>query len=221
MAGERTLPGLGLTGFWDLGSGYKGQMDTNLRLLSALVQLSVKDRDAALPGSPSTGDIYIVESTDSTHPNEIAIWDGEPGSEAWVYVSPGEGWIAYVEDEALHYLYDGSAWVTLNSGGSGSMDQTEETGAFSVTNAMLAGDVVKRANFSAAADVTVPSGLTNSEPLTVIATGSGQVSFVADSGVTIHSADGNLKLRAQYSSGTLVPDSDAADTYYLIGDLDA
>ena len=38
---ERTLPGLGLTGFWDLGANnWKGGMDLNLRKLSLLVQLS-------------------------------------------------------------------------------------------------------------------------------------------------------------------------------------
>ena len=49
---ERTLPGLGLTGFWDLGANnWKGGMDLNLRKLSLLVQLSVLSMTTALPST--------------------------------------------------------------------------------------------------------------------------------------------------------------------------
>jgi len=200
MAGERTLPGIGLTGFWDLGSAYKDGMDSNLRLLSALSQIVVEDRDAALPGTPSTGDIYIVDSGDGTHPNEIAVWDGPVGSEQWYYITPQAGWIAYVKDEGAHYRFDGSGWTPLVT--SGAMVQSEETSDFSITNAHLAGNNVIRANFSAAGDVTVQAGLTGTEPVTVIATGTADVTFVEDTGVTINSAGGNLKLTGQFSAAT-------------------
>lgn len=61
---SRTLPGLGLQGFWAYEEdGWHGDpgMDGNLRRLSALAQLSVIDKDLTVaPGSPSNGDIYIV-----------------------------------------------------------------------------------------------------------------------------------------------------------------
>jgi hypothetical protein len=54
---SRTLPGLGLTGFWDLGSdGWKPDMDANLRMLSALVQAKATSRTTELPEEPSNGD---------------------------------------------------------------------------------------------------------------------------------------------------------------------
>jgi len=363
---ERTLPGIGLSGFWDLGATYKTGMDENLRKLSALTQLSVKDRDVALPGTPSAGDIYIVDSGDATNPNQVAVWDGPSGSEAWVYIQPQEGWLAYVQDENAYYQFDGSNWVILQTGGGGGLtspgadfrgfratlsgifgtaidtpetvpfdaeevdtdngyssvsfvftapatldgayvafsagirydaliegflsirrstdggttwadiasaanksgsisansgaiqvssgdqfrvelettvsagvtatpdsyfsgavllvpgiSQSEITAAYSVTDADLNGTGLLRANFSSGDTITVPSGLTRKQPLTVIQTGAGQVSFAAGAGVTIHSLDGKLNTVGQYASATLIPDAETADTYYLIGGLAA
>jgi hypothetical protein len=116
MAGERTLPGLGLTGNWDLGSPYKAQMDANLRLISGVAQIVVKSKDTALPGTPSIGDIYLVRSDDGTNPGKIAIWDGATGSEAWVYITPIVGWMAYVTDLADTYRFESDGWNVFSSG---------------------------------------------------------------------------------------------------------
>jgi hypothetical protein len=67
--------------------------------------------------------------------------------------------------------------------------------------------------------VTVPENLTGVEPATYIQTGAGAVVFVAGTNVTIHSADGNLTIGAQYGSATLIPDGDTANVYYLVGHL--
>lgn len=108
MAGERTLPGLGLTGFWTAGSdGWNSGMDANLRLLSALGQLSVISRTTTLPGSPANGSIYIVPSGAGSNPNAVAIRDNG----AWVYVTPLEGFRAWVRDVDQTYVFDGSAWI--------------------------------------------------------------------------------------------------------------
>lgn len=110
---ERTLPGLGLTGFWDLGANnWKGGMDLNLRLLSALVQLRVKSATTALPGSPVNGDIYIVP-TGGADATKIAIRD----LGAWVYVTPPEGFLAWAEDTNKFLKFDGAAWVDLITAG--------------------------------------------------------------------------------------------------------
>lgn len=56
----RTLPGLGLTGFWPYrSSGWNVGMDNNLRLISALTCLVVDSITAALPGSPADGVITV------------------------------------------------------------------------------------------------------------------------------------------------------------------
>lgn len=113
MAGERSLPGLGLEGFWNLGSnGFKDGMDSNLRILSALVQLTALSRVTALPGSPVDGNIYIVPSGAAEHANEIAIRDNG----AWVYVVPKEGFVATVADENVLVWYSGASWSALPTG---------------------------------------------------------------------------------------------------------
>lgn len=108
MTGERTLPGAGLTGYWNLGdSSWKPGMDTNLRAVSALLQLTVKTRTTALPGSPAQGDMHLVPSGASVSPNQIALYD----SAAWVYVAPRLGTRAFVQDESKFYYWTGTAWV--------------------------------------------------------------------------------------------------------------
>lgn len=112
MAGERTLPGLGLTGYWDLGSGWKPGMDTNLRTVSVVTQMIVKSRVAALPGSPTNGDIHILTATADV--NKIAARDNG----AWVLLSPREGWIAYDEDTSTFIKFTGTEWDNLLSAAS-------------------------------------------------------------------------------------------------------
>ncbi len=110
---QRTLPGLGLTGFWDLGAdNWKDENDANLRKLSALVQPRVISRTTALPGSPINGDIYIVPADAASNANEIAIRDDG----AWVYIPPAEGFAVYVADTNENVQFDGAAWVPLAAG---------------------------------------------------------------------------------------------------------
>lgn len=112
----RTLPGLGLQGFWayeeDNWNGDPG-MDGNLRKLSAYAQLSVIDQDlTAPPGSPTDGDIYIVGQSATggwaSQDGKIAIRDN--GS--WVFLDALTGLVAYVEDEGTYYQYD-AGWFPL------------------------------------------------------------------------------------------------------------
>ncbi|MCH5377498.1 MAG: DUF2793 domain-containing protein [Planctomycetes bacterium] len=88
-----------------------------VRMLDALVQLSVKARDEGTP--PATfaeGDRYIVPNgaTDA--------WAGQDGAVAvavqdfWVFYTPLSGWQAYVENEAIPVVYDGSSWIQLPKG---------------------------------------------------------------------------------------------------------
>lgn len=112
MAGERTLPGLGLTGYWTPGTGgWDTGMDVNMRALSAIVQLSVISATTSLPAG-SDGDIYIVPTGD-TNGDDVAIKDN--GS--WVYLTPNEGWRAWVQDDTEFVYWDGAAWTAEPSGG--------------------------------------------------------------------------------------------------------
>lgn len=106
MAGERTLPGVGLKAFWTPGSdGWDPDMDADLRKLSALTQCSVKSATTALPGSPSNGDMYIVPSGGQA--KSIAVRDNG----AWVYFAPSAGWMAFVQDTGRYVCFNGTNWV--------------------------------------------------------------------------------------------------------------
>ncbi|MEP1255240.1 MAG: DUF2793 domain-containing protein [Alphaproteobacteria bacterium] len=235
---QRILPGLGLTGFWDLGASYKVEMDANMRLLSTLVQAVAASRTTALPASGNLGDIYIAPDDHATNPDEIAVWDGEAGSEAWVFIAPVEGWRVYVADSATLEVYTGAGWGDLSldgagivslldaelggstwqAGGGSGMTLVTDSGSDRVlADTDLAGNVLVGMTNAAANTVTVNSGLVGTEPVTVVQKGAGQTTFVAGSGVTINSADGYLKARVQYSSMTLIPDG--TDNYLLVGDL--
>lgn len=83
-----------------------------LRLLDGIVQLSVLDRDlTAPPGSPAEGDRYIPAS------GATGAWSGWDGSiaywidGAWMRILPTPGWLAWVVDEGLLLVHDGSGWI--------------------------------------------------------------------------------------------------------------
>lgn len=79
-----------------------------LRILDAVVQLTVLDRDSDDPPSgPSEGDIYIVGGS----PSSASDWDGHENdiayyyNNAWSFVTPNEGWRAWVQDENKLYVF--------------------------------------------------------------------------------------------------------------------
>ena len=87
-----------------------------LRILDALVQLAVLDRDlTAPPSAPAEGDRYVVGAgatgTWAGHDDAIAAWqDG-----GWHFSVPRTGWLAYVADEGILVVWTGSAWVDVFS----------------------------------------------------------------------------------------------------------
>jgi hypothetical protein len=78
-------------------------------------QDSVLDRTVTVPGSPSTGDRYLLDLTIGTpagawagQGDKIAEWSGS----AWVFTTPTTGMFVSADDEAnFVYYYGGSAWV--------------------------------------------------------------------------------------------------------------
>lgn len=112
----RTLPNLGLKAFFDVGEdGWDDEMSLNLLTLSVLTQGTVLSKVAATPGSPTNGDVHILDETHATEPNKIAIRDAG----AWVYVAPTEGWLVY--NRAMNYYerFNGTVWAELATGGGG------------------------------------------------------------------------------------------------------
>lgn len=99
---SRTLPGLGLSGDWDLGeNNWKNGMDANLLLLSVIVGGRVASRLSATPGAPAEGDIHIFKADHPTQADKIAVYD----EGAWVYFTPWNGLRLYSTADSARYEY--------------------------------------------------------------------------------------------------------------------
>lgn len=85
-----------------------------LRMLDALVQLSVADRSRRVPPSaPAEGDRHIVGSSGEGpwegKDGQVAAWQGG----AWAYFQPAEGWRAWVQEEQSLLLFRDGQWGPL------------------------------------------------------------------------------------------------------------
>lgn len=89
------------------------------------------------------------------------------------------------------------------------------TSSTSLDDSMFTG--AKLFSVSAAATLTIPSGLTGTEPATFQQTGADDVTFAAGAGVTVQSLDTKLSISGQFGSVSLVPKG--SDVYALIGAL--
>lgn len=74
------------------------------------------DRDlAAPPASPADGDCYLVAASPT------GAWAGRAGriafrvNTAWAFITPREGFTAWVNDENVFVGFDGSAWLPLST----------------------------------------------------------------------------------------------------------
>lgn len=98
-------------------------VNTALIRLDAILNTGAKDKDLATPpGSPATGDLYIVAASPT------GAWAGQAGklayfNQTWQFISPKEGMTLWVNDENLSYSYDGSAWVQTYVAGSFTQQQ--------------------------------------------------------------------------------------------------
>jgi hypothetical protein len=91
-------------------------MNEALGILDAVVQLAAKDRDlAAPPGAPAEGDRYIVATSPTGD------WAGQAGKIAvyqnagWTFLTPREGWLAWIDDENVVLGFTGAAWTNLST----------------------------------------------------------------------------------------------------------
>jgi len=112
MGGSK-ITGLGTPTLTD-DAATKGYVDSIAQGLDW--QESVIDRDLSTPpGTPSTGDRYIVKATGTGawagHDNEITEWNGS----SWDFTTLSEGMATWVEDEDTLVVWNGTAWVTFGS----------------------------------------------------------------------------------------------------------
>lgn len=108
-----TATNIGLQYAWTLGEdGWNTGMDSNLLKLDSLVQPNVIDSTLTTPpGSPTTGDKYIVATGGTGSWNtldaKVVIWSGSD----WVSCTAKEGWIVYDQTNNYYLKFDGSSWV--------------------------------------------------------------------------------------------------------------
>ncbi|EHQ88300.1 DUF2793 domain-containing protein [Desulfosporosinus youngiae] len=100
------------TAITDLWSAQKIGNEIELAKHNIEPQASVKNRTTtAPPGSPVTGDRYIIPNS------ATGVWSGkqdqiaEYASGAWTYYPPQTGWTCYVDEEQKIYSWNGTAWV--------------------------------------------------------------------------------------------------------------
>lgn len=67
------------------------------------------------PGTPATGDRYLVIATATGdwvgHEKDIAEWDGS----VWVFTTPNTGFAVWIEDVGSQKVYNGTNWVSFGT----------------------------------------------------------------------------------------------------------
>jgi hypothetical protein len=105
-----TTPRLGISEMIESQSNRYVTFNEALAVLDALVNCSVLDKDlTAPPGGESDGDAYIVAAGATGawagHDKDIAFYYG-----GYIYITPTDGFTAYVEDETTYYEHVSGSW---------------------------------------------------------------------------------------------------------------
>lgn len=106
-----TTPHLNLTLVEQAQAQKEVTVNMALMRLDALLNTSAKDKDLATPPStPTEGDVYIVAASPTgdwaSHAGHIAYFN-----QIWRFIVPQVGASLWVADEAIHYVFDGTAWI--------------------------------------------------------------------------------------------------------------
>ncbi|WP_210880077.1 DUF2793 domain-containing protein [Roseovarius autotrophicus] len=217
---ERIMPGLGLRAFYAPGQRNWGtSVSEDLRTLSVLVQARALSCSAALPGSGSTGDVYIVPADALTNANALALWDGAPGEEDWVYLTPQEGWEVWLADEARHVRFTAGAWVEVPRPG---VVKIRTLTATSHTLELVDLGSILETTGSSAVTVTIPDEAVVPFEIgtlvNVTQVGAGIATVAAAPGVSLNGVTGgSVALDGQWSGAALV--KRGADAWVIQGAL--
>lgn len=230
-----TLPNAGLkAGYQPLEDGWGQDMNKNLRLLDALLQAVVVDKDlTAPPGSPTGGAMYIIAASPSGawagQAGKLAVWmtgDDLTGvtpipAPGWAFVTPKEGWRVWLTDEDQFYQHDGTNWVAKPEVDPTVVGINAQTGTSYKFVMSDRGLVVRQTNASAITD-TIPTNASVAYPigtvLSVRQAGAGQITVAPDTGVTLNIPTGYAaKTGRQYA--TLMLHKVATNTWDITGDL--
>ena len=217
---ERIMPGLGLRAFYDPGQRDWGtSVSEDLRALSVLVQARAISRLAPLPASGTFGDIYVVPAAAGANANALALWDGEPGAEDWVFLTPQEGWQVWVMDEARHLRLISGAWVEVPRPG---VVRIRTLTATSHTLELIDLGSIIETTGSSVITVTIPDEATVPFEIgtlvNITQVGAGVTTVTAAAGVSLNGIlDGSISLDGQWAGAALV--KRGADAWVIQGAL--
>lgn len=217
---ERILPGLGLRAFYDPGQRNWGtSLSEDLRRLSALVQARARSRATPLPAAGTPGDIYLVPASAPAHAGTLALWDGAPGAEAWVFLTPQEGWQVWIADERRHVCFEGGEWVDVPR--AGVVRIRTLTAAAHTLEPIDLGSILETTG-SSAVTVTIPDEATVpfeiGTLINVTQVGVGIATVSAAAGVSLNGVTGgSVALDGQWSGAALV--KRGADAWTIQGAL--
>lgn len=134
----------------------------------------------------------------------------------------GTSAISHSGGATVKHVFVSEALNAFEAGLNETIPLNTQTGTTYTLTAGDAGDLVTLANASAIT-LTVPTNASVpfaiGTQITITRAGSGSLTVVGDTGVTVNSADGFLNLRTQWSSGTLIKTN--TNSWILIGDLSA
>lgn len=183
--------------------------------LDAILNNGAKSRVTATPpGSPASGDLYIVG------PSPTGAWAGQAGNLAyydqiWKFITPLEGMTLWINDEDVPYIYTGSSWLSQAihvyatlTGTAHTLDSSYVDKTIIFTNA-------------SAIVLTIPNSLYIGFKCRVIQYGAGQVTFTPASGATRRNRSSFTKTAGQYAVASLevvTNSGGSAAEYILSGD---
>jgi hypothetical protein len=134
----------------------------------------------------------------------------------------GTSAISHSGGATIKHVFVSEALNAFEAGLNETIPLNAQTGTTYTLAAGDAGELVTLANASAIT-LTVPTNASVpfaiGTQITITRAGSGSLTVVGDAGVTVNSADGFLKLRAQWSAGTLIKTN--TNSWILIGDISA
>ena len=168
-------------------------------------------------------DIFTVALEPDTQSEEI-VFVTQVSSDTFTIVrgQAGTSAISHSGGATIKHVLTSSDLNAFEAGLNETIPLNTQTGTTYTLVATDAGDLVTLTN-AAAITLTVPANATIpfaiGTQITIAQSGAGQVTVVGAGGVTINAADGYLKLRTQWSAGTLI--KTGTNSWILIGDLSA
>ena len=168
-------------------------------------------------------DTFSVAIDPDTQNEEIVFITGN-SSDTFTIVrgQSGSSAISHSGGAAVKHVFVSEALNAFEAGLNETIPLNAQTGTSYTLATGDAGELVTLTNASAIT-LTVPTNASApfaiGTQITITRAGSGALTVVGDAGVTVNSADGYLKLRTQWSSGTLIKVN--TNSWILIGDLSA